>query len=135
LDVSGEIPTRKIVGQMSGRAGGKPNVVSNGVLMEALPPLNLGIHLAVAAGLLIASFVGGWVLARWAQGASASAAVPWALPANRPGLFPWLMLVPDGAPPGAVRPARMLARTRHLRAPPTFPRRQRLRGWGIRPPG
>src|SRR3954471_11637487 len=30
----------------TGRAGGKPNVVSNGVLMEALPPLNLGVHLA-----------------------------------------------------------------------------------------
>lgn len=103
--------------------------------MEALPPLNLGIHLAVAAGLLIASFVGGWVLARRAWGESASAALPWVLPANRPGLIPRLLLVPDGAPPGVVRPAILLAATGHLRAPPTFPRRQRLRGWGIRPPG
>ena len=103
--------------------------------MEALPPLNLGVHLAVAAGLLIASFVGGWVLARWARGESASD-MPWALPANGPGLFPRLLLVvPDGAPPGVVRPAILLAATRLLRAPPTFPRCQRLRGWGVRPPG
>ena len=40
--------------------------------MEALPPLFLGVHLAVAAGLIIASFVGGWVLARQALAARGS---------------------------------------------------------------
>jgi hypothetical protein len=104
--------------------------------MEALPPLNLGVHFAVAAGLLIASFVGGWVLARWARGEGASAALPWVLPArNWPVLLPRLLVLPDGAPPGLVRPAVMLTATRPLRAPPTFPRCQRLRGWGVRPPG